>query len=47
MNYFTKLIERFGKASRRLTTAPPKTADEPAPTNQDVPVEGPAEQSRP
>ena len=46
MNYFTKLIERFG-SKPQVTTAPPKSADEPTPTNQDVPVEGPAEQSRP
>ena len=46
MSYLTKLIERLG-SKPQVTTDSPKSSDEPAPTNQDVPVEGPAEQSRP
>jgi hypothetical protein len=45
MNYFTKLIDRFGNKPQ-ITTVPPKT-NEPAPANQDVPVQGATEQSRP
>jgi hypothetical protein len=46
MNYFTNLIERFGKGPR-INTVPPKTPEGSAPTNQVEPVQGPAEQDRP
>ena len=46
MNYFTKLMERFGKGSAVKTVAP-KAPEASNPATGTGPVEGPAEQSRP